>query len=354
MKSFSAAMLIIGTVIGAGFASGREIVSFFGADVSPFAAFACGALIFLLSAVFLFLGSRLRLNNISAVNRRLAGGAHAVIDIFLLFNNFIVLSGMLAGTDSLFRPMLNIAPFYSIAAGSLCVFIVCRGVKGLLDCNRIVVPLIIAALAALCLFADKTAAAPPRPFVFGTAGVALVYVAMNMMLAGTVLTTVSGLSKGNILWGSGIASAVMTLLIFLLILAINASPAASADMPVLEIARALGPFAYRLITAVIAVSIFTTMLTAMNGLTDWFYTLFASRLYASVLVLLTALSLSNLGFANVVTYLYPIIGVLGVVYVALAVLCALRIIAPRARLFRVRKLRAGAGGFKAADFLDRN
>ena len=72
-KYFSVAMLIIGTIIGAGFASGRELVSFFGTRISPFTAVLCGLAIFALSVVFLFIGSKLRSSNVSEVNRKLAG-----------------------------------------------------------------------------------------------------------------------------------------------------------------------------------------------------------------------------------------------------------------------------------------
>ena len=45
-KIFSISMLIVGTMIGAGFCSGREIVSFFGSRISIFVAPICGVLIF--------------------------------------------------------------------------------------------------------------------------------------------------------------------------------------------------------------------------------------------------------------------------------------------------------------------
>jgi uncharacterized membrane protein YkvI len=93
----------------------------------------------------------------------------------------------------------------------------------------------------------------------------------------------------------------------------------------LEIARIAGPWVYYLIAGVIAISIFTTMLTAMSGLADWFVKIFGSRAYSSVLVLLTALALSNLGFTNVVAYLYPVTGVMGVIYISSACLYALRV-----------------------------
>ena len=49
-------MLVVGTVIGAGFASGREIVAFFGVTPSPWVALLCAAITFVMCAVFLLVG----------------------------------------------------------------------------------------------------------------------------------------------------------------------------------------------------------------------------------------------------------------------------------------------------------
>ena len=323
-KYFSVAMLIIGTIIGAGFASGRELVSFFGNRISPFTAVLCGMAIFVLSVVFLFIGSRLRSTNVSEVNRKLAGRAHVVVDSFLLVNNFIVLAGMLAGMDSLGNLVLKIRPAWSILSGALCVFVVCRGIKGLLNCNSLVVPLIIVSMIFVCAYSAAGGGMPVREFQSKTLLTLVVYVCMNMMLASTVLTTMGEMSKKQIFVSSAIAAFIMTVLILLLILALNNNPFESADMPVLEMARKISPIVFGLILVVIAVSIFTTMLTAMSGLVAWFSSVFGSRLYSAVFVLLLALALSNLGFSNLVGYLYPVIGVLGVIYTVLCLVYVVR------------------------------
>lgn len=318
-------MLIIGTIIGAGFASGRELVSFFGNRISPFTAVLCGLAIFALSVVFLFIGSKLKSGNVSEVNRRLAGRAHVVVDSFLLVNNFIVLAGMLAGMDSLGDLVVKISPVWSIVSGALCVFVVCRGVKGLLNCNSLVVPLIIVSLIFVCAYTAAGSGAPIKEFESKTLLTLVVYVCMNMMLASTVLTTMGEMSKKQIFVSSAIAAAIMTVLILLLILALNNNPLQSSDMPVLEMARKISPIAFGLILVVIAVSIFTTMLTAMSGLVAWFSAVFGGRFYSAVFVLLLALALSNLGFSNVVSYLYPVIGVLGVAYTVLCLIYVARV-----------------------------
>ncbi len=325
-------MLIIGTIIGAGFASGRELISFFGSAIPPFTALVCALIIFGLSFVFLYIGSKIGESGISAVNRRLAGKAHLILDIFLLVNNFIVLAGMLAGIDSLGGMFLNIAPAYSVISGALSIFVVCKGIKGLLDCNKIVVPVIIVALILICAFTIRPQGFDGGAFVGKTLGISVIYICMNMMLAGTILTTVGGLDNKTIALSSALAAILMGTLIALIVLALNNSGYSSFDMPLMALAKQISPFVFGLIAIVIAISIFTTMLTAMSGLVSWFEPMFKSKFFASIVVLIGGFAVSNLGFSNVVSYLYPVIGVIGLFYALSGIIFVLK----NAALFKAR------------------
>lgn len=324
-KILSISMLIIGTIIGAGFSSGRELISFFGSGISLWVAVLCGVAIFLLCALFLYIGSKTGANNVSEVNVKLIGRFHFIPDSFLLVNSLIVLGGMLAGIDSLGSALLPISPVYSILMGILCIFVVTKGIKGLLNCNSIVVPIIIFALILISIWSIfKGNIGLNFDFKLSVLPTIAIYVSMNMMLASTVLTTMGRLSKKDILVSSTVAGGVIMLIVAGLILALNACDFRYEDMPVLAIAKAINPFVAVLIAIVIAVSIFTTMLTAMQGLCAWFSSLFGKGIYCPIVVLLAGFLLSRLGFSNVVSLLYPVIGVLGLFYVLLGLIFVLR------------------------------
>lgn len=311
-------MLIIGTMIGAGFASGQEIVSFFGASyISPFVALVCGVLIAAFSFLFLYIGHKTKATDISQVNQRLFGKLHVPADIFLLFNSAVVLAGMLAGMDALGALLFPIQPLYSIVAGILCAFISYRGLKGLLKCNAVLIPVVVVLLIVVCaLHIGRPLATPVFALRLPTC---LIYVAMNMILAATVLATTDIPVKTAAIC-SVLAGAVMGLLLLLIILALNAS-GAYASMPVLNLARKI-PALFYAMTAVIAAAIFTTMLTSASGLTDWLAAQTSDRKFSSAVVLLAGLILSNLGFETVVAFLYPVIGVIGLLYLTAALLYA--------------------------------
>lgn len=311
-------MLLIGTIIGAGFASGREILSFFGSDISIFVAPLCGLFIFFLSVMFLVIGKTIQTDSISVVNNKILGKLHVGADIFLLFNSLVVLSGMLAGMDSLFSMVLPIAPAYSIISGIICAFVVAKGLKGLLNSNLLIVPFIIIAIILICCIAIDS----PKflyPFRYFTLPAIIIYVSMNMMLACTVFTTIKELSYRQIFLSSAIAATIIAILMVLIILALNSTGQQGA-MPIMQIALNKNRPLFYISLVAVAISIFTTMMTAMSGLTTWLKSLIGDMKYSVMIVLLAGLILSNLGFENVVGFLYPVIGIVGTVYI---VFCAI-------------------------------
>jgi len=309
------AMLLVGTIIGAGFASGKEILSFFGDNIPFYIAPLSGLLIFGCSVLFLALSKRIKAESLSAANSKIMGRAHVAADIFLLFNSLVVLSGMLAAMDSLFSMVLPIVPAYSIISGILCALIVAKGIKGLLGGNMILVPVLIVLIVIICCFSIGT----PQflySFRWFYPSAVIVYVSMNMMLAGTVYMTIKDLSLRQIIMSSVLAALVIAAIMSLIIFALNTT-GIKTDMPLMQIALNKNKTLFYVALAAIAACIFTSMMVAMSGLTQWLKGLIGDTKYSVILVLLAGLIFSNLGFENVVSFLYPVIGVLGAVYIGI-------------------------------------
>ncbi len=314
-KIFSLSMLIVGTMIGAGFASGKEIASFFGENISPLVAVMVGIGIFLLCFFFCSIGRVYKCRDFGDVNQKMFGKIHIMTDIILLLNSLIVLSGMLSGMNSLLDPILPISPAYSIISGVLCAVIVSKGINGLLKGNSVIVPFIVLFIVLVCCFnIDIPSEMPPLAPIALPASV--IYVCMNIMLACTVLVTVDEKPK-TVFWASLIAALVMTALMLIIILTLNGCDT-SSDMPLIDAAKS-SKLLYYVAVAAVATSIFTTMMTALNGISSWLAPLTGDR-FAVASSLLLGLIVSNMGFSNVVAYLYPLIGLIGLIYVIACVI----------------------------------
>lgn len=307
-------MLIVGTVIGAGFASGREVVTFFGAVPNVFIALIAGAMVFACSVLFLFVGRRVQKTDMGEVNGEVFGKVRPLADIFMLFNSVTVLGAMLAATDSLSAEFINIRPFASILLGLLCAVIAVKGLKGVIKANAVLVPIMIAFLCACTLRAIDF----PLKSQGGRIDIysIVLYVAMNMILGGGVLTTVHKLSPREILLSSAVAALVIAGLLMCIMGALQSCAAAHADMPMLLIALKSGRIMYIISLPVIAASIFTTMLSAFKSVYDYIHGFINSKTISAGIVLIGGLAVGALGFTSVVGLLYPITGAIGIIYIA--------------------------------------
>ncbi len=315
-------MLIVGTIIGAGFASGREIVAFFGTTPAPLVAAVCALLVFVMCLVFLSVGQRAEADDIGTVNKKIAGRFDVVLNIFLLFNSAVSLSAMLAGFDSLFGSIYPLKPLYSVAFGVISTLVVTKGLKGLLRCNAVLVPALIAIIAAVTL--TNVSSPSFSLFTAKTAYRSFTYISMNMMLAAAVLTTVHGLSKKQIIAASLITSVIVGALLLMFTLALGSSSAGEADMPIITMSKETGRLMYGLSVSCVAAGIFTTMLTAHISLAEWVNSFCANRLFSSFISFVFCLALSFIGFKTVVDNLYPFLGVLGALYFAVSLIYLFR------------------------------
>lgn len=308
----SVAMLIVGTMIGAGFASGREVVAFFGAVPNMFIALIAGILVFGCSVLFLFVGRRAQKPDIGEVNGCVFGKFRALADVFMLFNSMTVLGAMLAGTDSLAAEFIDIRPLASVVLGGLCAVTAVKGMSGVLKANAVLVPIMIVFLSICSIMAIEF------PFRAQTSHInvynIVLYVSMNMILGGSVLTTVRRLSPREIILSSALASVIIAALLVLIMGALQSCSAAHADMPVLLIALKNGRIMYLICMPVIAASIFTTMLSAFKSVYDYVVGFIGNKIISAVSVLAGGMFVGAMGFSGVVDTLYPIMGIIGMVY----------------------------------------
>ncbi len=310
----SVAMLIVGTMIGAGFASGKEVVAFFGAKPNMFSALIMGVLVFGCSVLFLFVGRRVKKTDIGEVNGAVFGKARPFADVFMLFNSTTVLGAMLAATDSLAAEFIDIRPLASIVVGLLCAIIAIKGLNGVIKANAVLVPLMIAFLCVCSIvaidFPFRPQSAPIRPYSI------ILYVSMNMILGGSVLTTVHNLSPREIVLTSAVAAAVVSALLMLIMGALQSCSASHADMPMLLIALKSGKPMYFVCLPIIGASVFTTMLSAFKSLFDYLSGFFKHKIIAAGIVLIGGLAVGAFSFTTVVSNMYPIVGGIGLAYIA--------------------------------------
>jgi uncharacterized membrane protein YkvI len=330
-KSFSIAFLIVGAVVGAGFASGREIRSFFalyGLRALPFVA----TVFFLLlcsSTVYLYTGGAYKPNSFSDITKRIFKKGAPIANLMTVTANFVFMAAMLAAYDSLGRSVFGFSEAnvsLSVVALFLCAAVVLRGASGLSKVNGILVPVIVVFLIVVCAVSIRGGGGIiETPFVAAGAGRiffnCVLFVFSNLFsCAGVLYSAGKNKTNGVSFAGGFVAAFVLCVLIVLFILAMLCLPPAvfDADLPIIFMSELIGGAAKCVAVLTLVFAIFTSLICNMFNVYEWWTASVSKNKYAAIIVIAAlAFTLRSIGFNLIVDALYPIVGVFGLFFTLL-------------------------------------
>ena len=290
-------ILCIGAaMVGAGFASGREIMRFF----SQYGAFSW-ALVAFAAVVTAWM-----------LRRMLAmGGVHSRLEkgLLLLFS-LAVGGGMTAAAGELWAltvPLRYARTMGSVITLALCLWLAGGSLRGMAWLGRVLLPFLLAVLV-LCLRVPGVSR--QKTFTLGEIALAAVsvvgYCGLNGMTAAGVI---GGSRPGREQNGIALAVGLLTALLLGLgnaALLPHAGALWDAPLPTVFLLRAYGKAGYYLSAAVLYLAASTTLIAVLRGL----LTLAAPYIlrYRKPLVGLCVLAVSLLGFQDIVGTAYPALG----------------------------------------------
>lgn len=321
------AFAYIGAVVGAGFASGQELLRFFAkyGFLGILGAMLAGLLLALLGRSVVLTAARLNMDSYEQYLQYLFGTKMAkTLDGLICLFLWCGLSVMLVASGSLFNQVFG-WPLEGgfLFNGALLYLILLAGVRGMLWLNTCLIP----GLLVLSLLTAVGGIIYGREIVFYqpvTSGIcpdnwfvsALLYVSYNLVLSMVILVNLGKTARQSGSSGVIAGGLVLGLLAAVLSLAIsmNSRIIAGTDLPLLALAQALDHWLGKGYSFVLWAAIFTTalgnglgLLTRLEGLK-----LLGKPLLALLLFLPTLLLLGwPLGKA--VSIFYPILGYLGLI-----------------------------------------
>lgn len=330
----------IGTIIGAGYASGQEILQFFtgygwwgilGTVVTM-------VLYPVLGYYLVVLGRRVKAWSHKSVIYHICGKyLGAVVDILLAFFLFGVGVIMVAGAGSLVHQQFGIEPIIGYALMTLLVILaLLLSLRRVLDVISLLAPFAFVLIIVLAAYAAVTA---------DTSGVdleavaatqeqlasphwllsAFLHVSFNVAITVSILAIIGGTERnykaarrGVILGGAllGFIALVINLAIYL-----NIDSLVGTDMPMLIIATELHPGVGVAMSVVLLAMIFNTAVPTLFTFTARFFTVETrSFRIAAVVVGLAAFGFGFIGFTELVGTVYPLLGYVGfVIFISMAV-----------------------------------
>ena len=304
-KEFSGiTFTILGAVIGAGFISGREIVTFFyGYDpLISSALFAAGFTVVLFILFF----------DRSYINSKWFSFSKPLVYI----GDLILAAGMLSALDNVYYelfPALYGYPALSIVSLIVSNVIVSEGVNGLKSANFFLTPLMIITIIILLAFSKKSG------YEF-TGNVSYLFVAeyigLNVFTSSVLFSELNKKTNAKTATAAAVtASIILAALIFFILSAIASTEHYSTDMPLLSLFSGNSIMKW-IFSIVILFGIFTTLIASHYPL----YSLVKTKkgnFFVQLLLSLTIFSISRLGFYNIVSNVYPIMGAVGIIYIVI-------------------------------------
>lgn len=326
LRTATIAMIFMGTVIGAGFASGQEILHFFTRHGPG------GLWGVLLSAVLLGgLGSKVmewgRAYRAESYRILFAQAGGAVVgrlgDGFVTLL-LLVLSGvMLAGSGALARELggmweLGVGITALIGVGVLLFKL--SGIRGF---NLLVIPLLIATSIAAAgtsfLFPGHSQTITPGGNWLISS---LLYAGYNLLLAVPVLVTLHRLEPdGKLLrnggWLGGVGLGLAALMLHLA-LTRSAGVGIRSELPLFSLLARWGPWVRGIYAFVLWGELFTTYIANVFGLVQrWGERGKTSYLTRLIVIVAASALIGRMGFAPLIQRVYPVFGVFSLLIIGL-------------------------------------
>lgn len=319
----------LGAVIGAGFASGQEIVQFFVGYGSHGATGAVLATILfaLMGGILLHTAHRQRISNYQDMLGYLFGNKLGkIVDFLLALFLFMGLCTMLSASGAVFYEHLYLPKYAGIMlAYAAVVAALAAGKKSLVFSYNVLVPVKIVLLLLIsgyiALFAEEAQntfsasyiqASGPNAWILSS----LLYVAYNFSLAMVVLTEYQSVSRRREgVAGAVLGGAVLGLLVLLNYIALSKyMPTVSHyQVPMLYIAGQVSLPTKYVYTLVLWIGILTTAIANAYGFAQRFAKFTGIDYAVCLIVCMTlALPVSTQSFSSLVNRVYPIFGLLGI------------------------------------------
>ena len=288
-RSVCTAVTFVGSVVGAGFATGQEVSLFFGAD---------GVWSLLVAALFMAVCAYAFM---SMGARGIVGAPRLAADTVVGVSSFVVYAAMIAAAEELLLALTGKKGLSVLLAAGM-IFLTGKRTSYLALLNLLAVPLMTVIVGVVGARAGGGAEGGFHLLR------ALCYGGMNLLFSGALLMKEG---QGSTVGQRLAASLLSGGLLFLMLLFMRRCVTGGGNMPFLAAAERAGlllPARLGLLLAIV-----TTMASCAYLSTDRLAAFAGDRVLAAGVVALTGVLTSKCGFALIVNVTYPVVSVLGLV-----------------------------------------
>lgn len=329
--SIQIAMIFIGSIVGAGVCSGRELNQFFATyGIAGFIGLIlCGVLYIIFSHVIITITAKYKVSSYDefvelVCPRWVARFINIVLTLFLLSSTSIILAGSGSILSQYFHIPKWIGMLIMVIFSS---FFLLRNTEGLFEVNTIVVPTLVVVMTAILIAYIK---ANPSAISFSYMRLmprqktnlltsTLIYVSFNILtIIGVIVPLTNDIQKPKqIIRGVILGSIVLTFLgmAITFLMLVNPFYPRTYEIPLLAVAMDLSRVLQIAMLIIMWLEMFSSQVSNVYSLSYYLKNRFKIAYHKGIfLVVVIAAPFSGIGFSKLVEFLYPMYGILSLVF----------------------------------------
>lgn len=334
----------IGIIVGAGFASGQEILKYFTSFgyLGTLAAILSTALFAYLGMILTRLGSRLRTTSHKEVIYTISGRyLGMIVDAIIVFTLFGVGVVMIAGAGSNLHQQFGFQPYIgSLVMVGLVSVTIMFNVERVVAIIGSITPFLVLTIIAVALYCVVTMDTPfsildpiargvetPLPNWFISA---VNYVSFNIAVGASMALVMGGAEEDEKIaaWGGFIGGLGLGILILLSHFSIfsKVEEVSSYALPMLKIVNDISPMFGIFMALILFGMIFNTAVSMFYAFGARFINIGTAKFKVFVFgTLVVGFAASFVGFTDLVEFFYPFIGYLGLFLVATLIFASIKL-----------------------------
>lgn len=323
-KVLGIAAVYVGAVVGAGFASGREIVNFFTVHGSVSRSAIIWATVLFAVVGYAtalscrWLGADSYQDLYARISSPQAGRWFSrAVTLFLFLGLTIMVSGSATLISELWSLPLWVSSLVTVL---LLLVILSRGLAGVQQASGLLVLVMVGFV--LYLFGRVSPSFSQTTLVSGSSGLslfsALLYVSFNSIVISVVITSLSrGVTYNQLVLGILLGALVLGVLLYCCneLLLHHLHEVQDDEMPLLQVVVRVSPALYGVYLVNLWAAFITTALANTLGLLQRLQPS-GYRILKTTGLLITTVPLASLGFSRLVATVYPVLGYLALPFVA--------------------------------------
>lgn len=314
--------VLVGTIVGAGFATGNEIYQFFARFGNFGYVLVCVFFVGMFAFTFkiMHLANKFQAFSLDELSKKVFGEKFAFIVNSVIYISFFVFASVMMSA------MESVAGVVGVVLMVVLGFVFCvKERQGILIANQFILPLVFVYLFLLCL--NGVSLPSNVSFsawqVLGVFGV-FYYIALNELISlGAILVVLHKCNKKELVLSSILGCLILSLMIVSVMAILNNYQFAIIHMPLKDVANLIGGFFPAFSIVVLFCTIFTTFLSSIFGLYKKIKITFRYPILVFSIAILFCYLLSFLGFSNLIQYAYNVVGFVAL-FVSLCFLFAKR------------------------------